>query len=319
MNETEFSIVIPLYNGERHIKECIKSALNQSFDGNFEIIVVNDGSTDKSSLILTDFKDEKLRIFNNENKGPAFSRNFGTKEALGKYIVYLDSDDILDKNALQNFYDTIADSNEDTEPDIIFAPFHIIKEHKNNSTEFRFPLKKYAGKKCFLSMKNTDGETLKGNFEPWAKAYKKEFLFKNGIEFIEAHLAEDLPFFYKAVLTSKKILVSKNPVYYYRRGHKAYLKKGKCNWVKEVIIALKKSDEIFYSFKDFKTYEKIYAKNCLNICLYWAKRFKKLENKQDFYRFSGEYLEKYRLTNQFYIKLFISNLIGILEKTLTIE
>ena len=66
MNETEFSIVIPLYNGERHIKECIKSALNQSFDGNFEIIVVNDGSTDKSSLILTDFKDEKLRIFNNE-------------------------------------------------------------------------------------------------------------------------------------------------------------------------------------------------------------------------------------------------------------
>ncbi len=312
MNETEFSIIIPVFNGEKYIKECIESAVSQSFKGKYEIIVVNDGSNDSTTKILTEFKDEKLKIFNNKNSGPAFSRNFGIEKARGKHIAFLDSDDILDKDALQNFYDVwhSAYCKNGLEADIIFAPYYVIREHKND-IKLYFPLKKFIPEKNFLNISTTKGEVLKGNFEPWAKIYKRDFLIKNGIKFTEARLAEDLPFFYKAVSSTEKILLCKKPVYFYRKGHKQFLKEGKYDWDNEVINALLESDEIIKKCHDFKLIEKIYAKNCLDICLFWARKFKNLKNRGEFYAFCRKYLSKYGLHNNFTIKLFIRNLVDI--------
>ncbi len=320
MNEIEFSIIIPLYNQEKYIEECLKSALGQSFQGKFEVIVVNDGSTDNSEEILKKFNDEKLCVFKNENLGPAYSRNFGIKQSKGKYIVFLDSDDILEKDALKIFYNTIyCDNKKYSDTDIVFAPYYAIRGHRND-TKFYFPLEKFKDFDGFLNLKNTKGEVLKGNFEPWAKAYKKDFLTQNGVIFEEARLAEDLPFFYAAVLSTEKILLCKKPVYFYRRGHKEYLKEGKYDWGEEVVKALQKSDEIFKSrvlghetkdLEGLKKIEKIYAKNCLNICLFWGNKFKKLQNRRKFYAFCGEYLGKYGFSAEFYIRLFIRNLIDI--------
>ncbi|OMP30238.1 glycosyltransferase family A protein [Mangrovimonas sp. DI 80] len=87
-----FSVVIPLYNKEKHIKGTIKSVLNQSF-GDFEIIIVNDGSTDNSGTIVDSIQDERILKFDIENKGVCHARNYGISKAFSKLIVFLDADD----------------------------------------------------------------------------------------------------------------------------------------------------------------------------------------------------------------------------------
>ena len=175
MNKLDFSIIIPVFNQEKYIKKCIKSALCQNFSGSFEVIVINDGSFDKTEDILKEFNDKKLKVFDNKNSGAAYSRNFGIKEAFGEYVVFLDADDILEKNALQNFYN----SNKNLEADIIQAPYYVIR--KNKKPKICFPLEKFKGNDGFLNIKNTKGGVLKGNFEPWAKTYRKSFLTENEI------------------------------------------------------------------------------------------------------------------------------------------
>lgn len=312
MNKMDFSIIIPLYNQEKYIEECLKSALNQDFSGEFEVIVINDGSNDKSEEIIKNFKDERLKIFKTENRGAAYSRNFGNKKANGEYIVYLDSDDILDKNCLQNFYDI----NKNRKADIILAPYQAIREHKND-IKFCFPLenvfKKFDCKKDFVNIKNTDGEILKANFEPWGKTYRRDFILKNGIEFPIFHLAEDLPFFYKALTSTEKMLLLDKPVYFYRKGHKKLYRKGGRDWINETIGAILAGDKIMKSYPEFPLVRKIYGKNCLNVCNYWIRLFRKLEDRRDFFVFCRKFLAEYGLQNEFVFKVYLNDLVDICQ------
>lgn len=107
-----FSVIIPLYDKEDFIAKAVDSVLFQTFS-DFEIIVVNDGSTDKSTDVIADFDDDRLRIFNTENKGAAAARNLGIKNARGKLIAFLDADDCWEKDhlsALRKLYHTFADA-----------------------------------------------------------------------------------------------------------------------------------------------------------------------------------------------------------------
>jgi len=100
----EVSVVLPVYNCKRYIADAISSILSQKFDS-FELIVVNDGSTDGTTEILNDFKHQKLRIFTNtENKGLVYSLNLAINNAIGKYICRMDADDIATTNRLQVQY-----------------------------------------------------------------------------------------------------------------------------------------------------------------------------------------------------------------------
>lgn len=101
-----FSIVIPLYNKEKYIEKTLKSVLNQSFT-DFEILIVNDGSTDGCVEKILRFKDERLKIFHQENKGVSVARNKGIKESQAEYICFLDADDEWMSDYLQNLHETI--------------------------------------------------------------------------------------------------------------------------------------------------------------------------------------------------------------------
>lgn len=92
-------MIIPIYNCEKYIKECLSSLIKQTFK-NFEIICINDGSNDDTLKILKKFeaKDERINIFNQNNSGPGITRNAGTKKSKGEYLMFLDSDDIFKKN-----------------------------------------------------------------------------------------------------------------------------------------------------------------------------------------------------------------------------
>ncbi|PWI31345.1 glycosyltransferase family 2 protein [Flavobacteriaceae bacterium LYZ1037] len=88
-----FSIIIPLFNKEKHIKNTLQSVLSQSFS-DFEILIVNDGSTDNSLNVISDFNDERITIFTKVNEGVSSARNYGISKASGKFLTFLDADDI---------------------------------------------------------------------------------------------------------------------------------------------------------------------------------------------------------------------------------
>ena len=96
------SIVIPVYNVEKYLKQCLESVVNQTLD-KIEVICINDGSTDNSLNILKEYekKYNNIIIIDQENKGPGFARNIGMKRASGKYIYFLDSDDYIELNAME--------------------------------------------------------------------------------------------------------------------------------------------------------------------------------------------------------------------------
>lgn len=95
-----FTVIIPLYNKETYIKKAMESVLAQTLS-DFELFVVNDGSTDKSLEVADNFKDERIKIFTIPNQGPAAARNLGIKYARGKLIAFLDADDTWEENHLE--------------------------------------------------------------------------------------------------------------------------------------------------------------------------------------------------------------------------
>lgn len=101
-----FSIVIPLYNKEQNVKKTIDSILNQTFK-DFEVLVVNDGSTDGSAEIVTRFKDCRIRLINQENSGVCVARNNGIKSSKFDWIAFLDADDFWEENYLEEIYKAI--------------------------------------------------------------------------------------------------------------------------------------------------------------------------------------------------------------------
>ena len=118
MNSTKpkFSVVIPVYNTESYLAECIDSLIHQPYE-NFEAICINDGSTDKSLQVLEDFaqKDGRIKVINQKNQGVSAARNAGIDAAVGDYIIFLDSDDFLAENCLYIFSQII----EKEKPDVI--------------------------------------------------------------------------------------------------------------------------------------------------------------------------------------------------------
>src|SRR5690606_29394454 len=98
-----FSIIIPLYNKEKHIKNTLESVLDQSFS-NFEVIIVNDGSTDNSLNQVNAVIDERIKVYSIENSGVSAARNYGIKKAQAEYIAFLDADDLWEENHLSNLH-----------------------------------------------------------------------------------------------------------------------------------------------------------------------------------------------------------------------
>lgn len=122
------SIIIPVYNSEKYIKECICSVLHQSYK-NLEIIIINDGSTDKSFEIAQSFQDNRIKLLSQENKGAASARNLGLHYASGELIQFLDSDDILDKDKIKEQI-ILYDSEKNKDDTLYIGAWNIIKDGK---------------------------------------------------------------------------------------------------------------------------------------------------------------------------------------------
>ena len=143
-NNKKISIIVPIYNGEKFLDECIESILNQTYK-NIEIILVNDGSTDESLNICNKYKkeDKRIIILNIKNNGVANARNEGIKKSTGEYISFVDSDDILFPSYIETLYTTINRENVDV------VRCNYIKKDYENGKETKGNLSNLKDKKYF--------------------------------------------------------------------------------------------------------------------------------------------------------------------------
>lgn len=201
MNEL-VSIVIPVYNKEKHIKKCIDSVINQTYK-NIELLIIDDGSTDNSGKIISEYNDERIKHFKNNNQGIGKTRNFGIKKSNGKYIMFLDSDDYLDTNIVKFMLNKILKD----KLDMVVCDYYEVKNTKNNE------IKIINFENC--SIMDKPELLLNINLSPWNKIYKKSFILKNNIEFDEESKYEDVIFVIDALINAKKIGKIDKALYYY--------------------------------------------------------------------------------------------------------
>ncbi|MFR2264579.1 MAG: glycosyltransferase family 2 protein [Clostridium sp.] len=207
----EISIIVPVYNVEKYLKRCIDSILNQSFT-NFELILVDDGSTDNSGKIIDEYaiKDERIKVIHKENGGQGSARNRGLDIAKGNYIGFVDSDDWIHKDMYKCMYKIINEDN----TDIVQVGHNMVEEYTKD-------------KRCNINNLNIiciDNIIEKfadcNSFEvlplifPVNKLYRRE-LWKN-LRFPEGKFAEDLRIIYKIYdITTKYKIIDYNFYNYY--------------------------------------------------------------------------------------------------------
>ena len=138
---TKISIIVPVYNVEKYLKECLDSLINQTLE-DIEIICINDGSTDNSLAILEEYqkKDSRIKVFSQRNQGVSAARNLGIEKATGEYLTFLDSDDRLELNTCEILYKETIAKNSD------FLFFGLVND-KNKKSDQRLVelLKKITG------------------------------------------------------------------------------------------------------------------------------------------------------------------------------
>lgn len=187
----KFSVVVPCYNVEKYLPKCVESLCNQTLE-DIEIILVDDGSPDKSGKIADEWaaKDARVKVIHKPNGGVSAARNDGLKVATGDYILFCDSDDWMDEDALEYLYNSGVKNNADVvigDVAQIFgeriAPVHFYnKEFATSDRKFIDELIKanFCRKYC---PNPYDGKPAFGYGGPWNKAVKRQFLLDNGIEF----------------------------------------------------------------------------------------------------------------------------------------
>ncbi len=134
LRQPKISIIIPIYNAERHIGQCLDSVVNQTYK-NLEIICINDGSTDDTASILNEYKekDKRIILINQNNMGNSISRNIGLNKVTGKYLFFVDADDYLMLNIIEKLYNTIIM----TKANFVISATKVILESDNQSLVHR--------------------------------------------------------------------------------------------------------------------------------------------------------------------------------------
>lgn len=188
----DISIIVPIYNASKYLKKCLDSLVNQT-KKELEFILINDGSTDDSESIIKSYNDSRIKYFKRSNHGIGKTRNFGINKAVGKYIMFLDSDDYLEENACEELYKKI----EKEKLDVVVCDFYRVD---SNSKE----VEKIISFKN-TSLKDNPNLLLNINLAPWNKIYRSALIKNNNIKFIEDLKYEDAPFVALSLLKSKKI------------------------------------------------------------------------------------------------------------------
>ncbi len=188
----DISIIVPIYNAEKYIQICLDSLINQT-KKELEFILINDGSTDNTEKIIKKYKDSRIKYYNNKNQGIGKTRNFGVEKSTGKYLLFVDSDDSLDKNACELLFNCVSKRKLD------LLVFGFYKHSNKYKIEEQLPIFNTT------SLKETPSLIGRINLSPWNKIYKSSLIKDNKIKFAEDLKYEDVPFVVMALDKAEKI------------------------------------------------------------------------------------------------------------------
>ncbi len=216
------SIIIPIYNVEKYLIQCLDSVVNQTLK-EIEILCINDGSTDNSLRILEEYakKDKRIRVINKKNAGVGAARNTGLEYAKGEYIGFVDSDDWVDITMFEKLYQNSKYHNSD----IVMCPMSIVYENDEELGYYRYSnILSYYDLDCFndefddcvFDYKQTKDFILRIAVNAYNKIYRTEFIKEIDAKFPEGMIFEDNPFFYHTYLNAKNLSLVKDFLYYHR-------------------------------------------------------------------------------------------------------
>lgn len=212
MFSVEVSVIVPVYNVENYIATCIQSLLSQTFQ-HFEILIINDGSSDRSIDIVTTFSDERILIFEKENGGLSDARNYGLQRAKGNFVCFVDPDDWIEPSLLKDNLEIIKQHNLD------FIVFGFHKDYHDQSRKHLKSERLLPGVDAFHKGVNEpiiDEYHLSFLGYAWNKIYRKSFLDKHQFVFPKGiSLVEDMIFNSGIYAISDKIVFNRNCYYHY--------------------------------------------------------------------------------------------------------
>ena len=288
----KITIIVPVYNVEKYLKEAIDSAIMQTYT-NLEIILIDDGSKDNSGIICDEYakKDNRIKVVHQENKGLSGARNTGLEEATGEYIMFLDSDDIFPKDACEKMLYSI----EQTNADYVVGNYTNMDEDGTIWNNPVFDTTKYVAYK--MSIEDYKNSFYTMNSGVWNKIFRKKFLDDLGVRFVERLPAEDAIFTTYCFINSKNVYYVPETVYHYRLRYSDSISS---NCSKKYFLGINKAYRIIYNqFKESNNlgfYRFFYAKS-MNYILYkfidsdqltQEERVDILDNMKWFYMLSNE-------------------------------
>lgn len=276
------SVVMPVYNAERFLKESVESILNQTLN-DLELICVDDGSTDDSLKILNNYadNDERVNVFSLNHKGGGNARNYGLSKITGEYLFCMDADDTLDLNAFEEFY-KIAE-----EKELDFLVFKAINygvekghffetDYQNMQTIYNI-----VNDRVF-NYKNLGDALFDFNVSPWCKFYNAEFIKNSGARFRENSKFHDNQFFWDIIFQAKKIYFI-NEFYYTRKRYDDSLTaSGDKNHINIIGVV----NDIIKLFKKHNQLDK-YKNKLYNLKIMWIiDRYNQIQEKykEDFFK-----------------------------------
>ena len=215
MENQLISVIVPVYNVEEYLKQCLDSILEQTFS-NYEVILVNDGSTDSSGLICQEYaeKDARIRYFEKENGGLSDARNYGIEQAQGEYLTFVDSDDFLEASHLSVLYNALVNNDADisianyTNYQTSTATYYV--HTFGEYYEKTYTSKELIDDLSFLERNDLSFSTI------WGSLYKKSvFSF---LRFPKGVIGEDVALIYKIYTQVDKIVYVHKDTYIYREN-----------------------------------------------------------------------------------------------------
>ena len=211
----DLSIIVPVYQVEKYVRQCMESIFRQGLDEDtFEVIIVNDGTKDRSMEVIADIIEQhsNITIINQENQGLSVARNNGIKQAKGTYIFMPDSDDILITNSLRPLLDKAVD----TMTDIVVADFLEMDdegiENFQGLTQNTFNYTEKSGKRLFLEDLNPNQCYV------WRSLFRRCFLLDHNLSFYPGIFYQDVPFTHECYIKADKCIRTSWVLTIYRKG-----------------------------------------------------------------------------------------------------
>ena len=239
----DLSIIVPVYNVEEYVRPCLESIFKQGLDDSrFEVIIVNDGSTDRSMEMIADIiqSHSNITVINQENQGLSIVRNRGIAIAKGDYILMPDSDDLLIYYSLKPLLEKALES----QADLIVADFLSMTDKEIEQTDTYF-----LQKNKFVFKEKNGEELFLQDLSPyqcyiWRTLFRRKFILDNNLSFVPGIYIQDVPFTHECYLKAKKCIRASWLLNIYRKGHESATFSFNPQKAKDFCIAIAKTWEL---------------------------------------------------------------------------